>query len=111
MGEIDDKVLISTVTVDAYTSKYDEALEMTVDLGDDIYNMQYAGAEIFKENENELLFIKTVGYTKGEIRSYKDCKELVKERFVEYVFEKKIAEIKAGLNIAETKFYKKIELY
>ena len=32
VGETDDKISVSTVTVDAYTSKYDEALGMTVDL-------------------------------------------------------------------------------
>ncbi len=110
-GEIDDKVSVSTVTVDAYTSKYDEALGMTVDLGEDIYSMQYAGAEIFKENENELLFIKTVSYTKGEIRNYKDCKELVKDRYSDYLFEKKISEIRISLNPLKTKHYNKIKLY
>ena len=110
-GEISDKISVSTVAVDAYTSKYDEALEMTVDLGEDIYNMQYLGAEIFKENENEFLFIKTVSYTKGEIRNYKDCKELVKDRFSDYLFENSVAETKENLNPVGTKYYEKIELY
>lgn len=110
-GDISEEISVSKVTVDAYTSKYDEALEITVDLGDSIYDMQYAGAEIFTENENELLYIKTLNYTQGEIRSYKDCKEIVKDRFSDYKFEEEAAKMKASLKIEKTKYYNKLELY
>lgn len=110
-GDISPDVSVSKVTVDAYTSKYDEALEMTVDLGEDIYDMQYAGAEIFTENEYELLFIKTLSFTQGEIRSYKDCREIVKERFREYKFEEEASDIKEALKAEKTQYYNKLKLY
>jgi len=110
-GNISPEISVSKVTVDAYTSKYDEALELTVDLGEDIYDMQYEGAEIFTENEYELLYVKTLGYTKGEIRNYKDCREIVKERFGEYIFEQKVTEVKETLKAEKTKYYSKLKLY
>lgn len=110
-GDISPDVSVSKVTLDAYTSKYDEALELTVDLGENIYDMQYEGAEIFTENEYELLYIKTLSYKKGEIRNYKDCREIVKERFAEYSFDKEIENIKSTLKVEKTKYYNKLKLY
>ena len=110
-GDISPDVTVSRVTVDAYTSKYDEAMEMTVDLGENIYSMQYEGAEIFTENEYEFLYIKTLSYAQGEIRDYKDCRELVKERFGEYSFDKETENVKAALNPEKTKYYNRLKLY
>lgn len=110
-GDISPDISVSKVTVDAYTSKYDEALEMTVDLGENIYDMQYEGAEIFTENEYELLYIKTLSYSQGEIRNYKDCREIVKERFREYRFEEETSDIKEALKAEKTKYYNKLKLY
>ena len=110
-GDISPDISVSKVTIDAYTSKYDEALELTVDLGENIYDMQYEGAEIFTENEYELLYIKTLSYKKGEIRNYKDCREIVKERFAEYSFDKEIEKIKSTLKVEKTKYYNRLKLY
>lgn len=110
-GDASDDVSVTKITLDAYTSKYDEALSLAEDLGEDINRMRYVGAGIFKENENELLYIKTLEFTEGGIREYKTCGDFARERYGEYKFDKELSGIKAKLKPEKTKYYKRIKLY
>ncbi len=110
-GHRADEVAYSSVTLDAYSSKYDEGLGVLVDLGDNISSMNQSGKEIFTENETELLFFRTASYTRGEIRPYEECKDNVSSRFYDEKYASAADDILSTQNTQTTKQFDKIKLY
>ncbi len=110
-GKVAENVDYSKVTLDAYSSKYEEGTGILVDLGEKIYEMNQNGSEAFSENETELLFFRTVSYQQGDIKPYEDCKESVSNRFYDEKFVIEVNDILNTQNTQTTKQFDKIKLY
>ncbi len=110
-GNMAEKVDYKQITLDAYSSKYEEGMGVLVDLGEKISAMNGNGKEAFAENETELLFFRTVSYKQGEIKPYEDCKDSVSNRFYDEKISLATDEILKTQNTQTTKQFDKIKLY
>ncbi len=102
------EVTYRKITLDGYTSKYEQGL--IVDIDDQMETLRVPGAMLTLENETERFVVRTVSYAQGEVRDFADCREQAANRYYQQEYDRLVEEEKAAVSPQTTRWYDKIEI-